>query len=262
MKRKAFTLTELLIALAVLGLLIAVLTPVISNLIPDQNALMAKRSYYAAQTIVSDLLNDEACYPDMTQASFFNPTTQSYDDSNKRVGFDDGFGYQDCFLWGGTGSPAAEEGGAAVDYINSENALDKFTTLFKSKLDIRETNENGRFKTRDGMYWVITSNLASNNKDSFLTISIDVNGEDKPGCAQSDRASEILRTGDTCDGRVDGFDVYSMRVYADGRMEINDDWARDAVDVNKDITNIEDTPNNNNNNNNNNDDNSNNDGGE
>lgn len=251
--KKAFTLTELLIALAVLGLLIAVLTPVISNLIPDQNALMAKRSYYAAQTIVSDLINDEACYPDMTQANFFNTETQSYDNSAQRVGFDDGFGYQDCFLWGGSGSPAAAEGEEAIDYINNENALNKFTTLFKSKLDIRETSENGRFKTRDGMYWVITSDLSPNNKDSYLTITIDVNGEENPGCAQSDRASDILHHSNDCNGRVDGFDVYSIRVYADGRMEINDDWAKEAVDVNKDVTNIEDTPAANNQNNNNDD---------
>ena len=55
--KKAFTLTELLIALAVLGLLIAILTPIISNLIPEQNALMAKRSYYAVQTLISDMLD-------------------------------------------------------------------------------------------------------------------------------------------------------------------------------------------------------------
>ena len=61
MKNKAFTLTELLIALAVIGVLIAILLPVISNLMPDQNSLMAKRAYYAVQTITSDLLNNEAC---------------------------------------------------------------------------------------------------------------------------------------------------------------------------------------------------------
>ena len=240
--KKAFTLTELLIALAVLGLLIAVLTPVISNLIPDQNALMAKRSYYAAQTIVSELINDEACYPDMTQASYYNAESGGYDNSNKRIGFDDGFGYQDCYLWGGSGSPAVAEGQPAVDYINSENALNKFTTLFKSKLDVRETKEDGSFVTRDGTHWVIVSSLTANNKNSYLTISVDVNGDENPNCAQTTDASAILSKGTTCTGRQDGFDVYSIKVYADGGMEINDDWAKKAVDVNKDITNIEDEP--------------------
>ena len=36
MKIKAFTLTELLIALAVIGVLIAILLPVIFNIMPDQ----------------------------------------------------------------------------------------------------------------------------------------------------------------------------------------------------------------------------------
>ena len=47
MKRfnKAFTLSELLIALGVIGILCAILLPVIFNLMPNQNTMMAKRAY-------------------------------------------------------------------------------------------------------------------------------------------------------------------------------------------------------------------------
>ena len=83
MKRlnNAFTLTELLVALGVIAILCAVLLPVIFNLMPNQNTIMAKRAYYTLQTVVSDMLNDEACYPDRTNAL-----------DNPRVGLDDGFG--------------------------------------------------------------------------------------------------------------------------------------------------------------------------
>ena len=63
-QKKGFTLTELLIALGVIGMIVAILVPIIFNLIPDQSVLMAKRAYYSIQTVVSDLINDEGCYPD------------------------------------------------------------------------------------------------------------------------------------------------------------------------------------------------------
>ena len=93
MKRfnKAFTLSELLIALGVIGILCAILLPVIFNLMPNQNTMMAKRAYYIVQSVVADIINDEACYPDKSSA-----TT-----ADKRLGFDDGYGYSNCTLWGG-----------------------------------------------------------------------------------------------------------------------------------------------------------------
>ena len=61
MKRfnKAFTLTELLVALGVIAVLCAVLMPIIFNSMPNQNIMMAKRAFYATQTVVMDLPNGE-----------------------------------------------------------------------------------------------------------------------------------------------------------------------------------------------------------
>ena len=233
MKLRAFTLTELLIALAVLGLLIAILTPIISNLLPEQNALMAKRSYYAAQTLVSDMLNDEACYPDNSQ-SIYKDASGNY--LYRRIGFDDGFGYADCIKWGGV-----EHTESVSDAC--ENSSSKFIIFFKNKLDIKNNNDeneendaNGVFETRDGMRWAIEPGFVANNKDSYAKISVDVNGGENPNCGQSGEASSDLQTGSDCASRNDDYDIYTMRVYADGRMEIRDQWAIDAVDINKDVT--------------------------
>ena len=51
---KAFTLTELLVALGVIAILCAILLPVIFNMMPNQNTIMAKRAYYSVQSVVSD----------------------------------------------------------------------------------------------------------------------------------------------------------------------------------------------------------------
>ncbi|MDY6382629.1 MAG: prepilin-type N-terminal cleavage/methylation domain-containing protein, partial [Cyanobacteriota bacterium] len=42
----AFTLSELLIALGVIAILTAISMPIIHNLLPDQNVVMAKRAFY------------------------------------------------------------------------------------------------------------------------------------------------------------------------------------------------------------------------
>ncbi len=230
MKLKAFTLTELLIALAVLGLLIAILTPIISNLLPEQNALMAKRSYYAAQTLVSDMINDEACYPDNSQ-SVYKDASGNY--KYRRVGFDDGFGYADCIKWGGV-----EHTESVAD--DGEDSATKFIVLFKNKLDIKGDNaenaDSDIFETRDGMRWAIEPDFTANNKDSYAKISVDVNGGENPNCGQSGEAPSELQTGSDCAARTDDFDIYTIKVYADGKMEIVDQWAIDAVDINKDVT--------------------------
>ncbi|MDY6309889.1 MAG: prepilin-type N-terminal cleavage/methylation domain-containing protein, partial [Cyanobacteriota bacterium] len=41
----AFTLSELLIALGVIAILTAISMPIIHNLLPDQNVVMAKRAF-------------------------------------------------------------------------------------------------------------------------------------------------------------------------------------------------------------------------
>lgn len=62
-KRKAFTLSELLIALGVIGVLTAIVMPIVFSLAPDQNTLMAKRAFYTTETVISNLMNDNLCYP-------------------------------------------------------------------------------------------------------------------------------------------------------------------------------------------------------
>ena len=222
MKIKAFTLTELLIALAVVGILIAILLPVISNLIPDQNALMAKRAYYAVQTITGDLINDEACYPNKTQAL----------EGEARIGFDDGYGYADCTMWGGRYNE---------DYIDKEDANSKFLTLFVNKLDLKNNQTDNSvildgdttytFTTKDKMEWTAQNmDLENTNTNPSIELMIDVNGADAPNCK-----SATDTDGTNCSTKKD-FDRFTVKISADGKLDILEDWAADAVGVDADIT--------------------------
>lgn len=66
-KLKGFTLTELMVAMGVIGILVAVVTPAIMKTRPNKNKMMIKKSFYTAEQIVSTLINDERLYPDMKE---------------------------------------------------------------------------------------------------------------------------------------------------------------------------------------------------
>ncbi len=214
----AFTLTELLVALGVIGILCAILLPVIFNLLPNQNTIMAKRAYYAAQTVVADLINSEACYPDKTSAV-----------SGKRVGFDDGYGYPNCTLWGGENNTGTIE--------TEGDAVTKFKLLFRDKLGLSGSDDKFT-TTNDGMDWAFSAaNFSHAGDGGSILLTVDVNGSDKPNCGNGKNyATELGNGGDDCGDRTAGFDRFQMTIYGNGKMEIADQWAKDAVKVNKNIT--------------------------
>lgn len=61
--KKSFTLSEIMIAMAVLGIIVAASVPIILNMSPNKNAIMLKKAYYTTQQIVSDLINNDILYP-------------------------------------------------------------------------------------------------------------------------------------------------------------------------------------------------------
>lgn len=202
MKRlnNAFTLTELLVALGVIAVLCAILLPIMFNAMPNQNTIMAKRAFYAMQTIVSDMINDEACYPDKTSSI-----------SEKRIGFDDGRGYTNCAKWGGS------ENTGTVD--TPGNTDTKFQTIFFDK--IGATASGTRYKTPDGITWQYEKiNGFSTNIAHYNRMKIDVNG--------------VGNGTDSTSGNSP--DTFYVRIYSDGKLSIENEWALKAVSVSKDIT--------------------------
>ncbi len=220
MKRfnNAFTLTELLVALGVIAILCAILMPVIFNLIPNQNTIMAKRAFYTTQTIISELINDEACYPDKTSSV-----------TDRKIGFDDGAGTANCLKW--------DEA-----YINGGDQNKKFRTLFLDKLGMDHVASNTVFSTSDGIDWVFTStNFSTTATDGgFTYLTVDVNGKDDPNCSNGHSYSGELQTGSdgNCTSRKSGFDRFRMKIYGSGKIEIDsgDKWAIEAVKVSKSLT--------------------------
>lgn len=217
----AFTLTELLVALGVIAILCAVLLPVIFNLMPNQNTIMAKRAYYTIQTIVSDLINDESCYPDRTSAI-----------NNPRVGFDDPAGYPNCTKWDET----------HLNDSTATQAAEKFKELFIDKLGATKTSGNTKFTTNDSMEWGFFQPAfnSADDEGGSIYLAVDVNGKDKPNCGYNGMAY-THELGVSTDGecaRDNGFDRFRVKISGNGKVTIDAGatWAINAVKVNRNIT--------------------------
>lgn len=152
--KKGFTLTEIMIALAVIAILTVILMPMIFKMRPNQEVLMTKRAYNQTLTIVSEMINNEKCYPFV------------YD----QVGFEDGTHYTDCPVNG------------------NGNINKKFRRLFRTYISNTGTDNN--FVTKDGMRWSFSGSLHQNRQgNSFTTLTVDTTGDD----AQRDNDTFSMR---------------------------------------------------------------------
>lgn len=214
---KAFTLTELMIALAVIGVLVAVVTPAIMRTRPNKNKMMIKKSYYEAEKIVSSMINDETLYIDGRDACNSQAANSARGGCN--WGFDD---YNSVVYDGET-------------YANGT----KFPGLFGAKLNFRNADTTSWiYTTSDGVIWYLGGTVSqwdhtTTSKPSDITngsIIIDVNGADGPNCRQNGRN----QVNATCTGSAADFDQYQIDISVTGKMTINsaDSRAADFVTIN------------------------------
>lgn len=172
MKHKGFTLAEVLISLTVIGILAAILTPVLQNAIPDQNISLFRKAYNTVVTAVSDLINDEQNYPSSAvDTTTIPPTPKGFNNLNIA----------------GTLVPATL---TATD--GSSYPPNKFCYLFSQEINTVGDEvcptlyENGTFSTRNGMSWTIVNPAIAHqfplNANNYSTrIVVDVNGSMSSG---------------------------------------------------------------------------------
>lgn len=230
--KKGFTLTELMVALAVIGILVAVVTPAIMRTRPNKNKMMVKKTFYLTEQIVSSLINNEILYPDMREVCRHGGASAGNPDVYCAWGFD--YDYE-----------VEHEG----ETYEGEN---KFGALFKSMLNVRiddTDSEDGEapsgtdyypvFYTSDGVKWDLTgtkdawedSKIPGKFEDNFDDdgsakaspangaagggiIAIDVNGDEGPNQACTNE-----------DGTED-CDQYEIQLLASGKLRINPNHAR------------------------------------
>lgn len=226
-----FTLAELMIAMAVLGILLAVVMPTMTTRTANKNKMYIKKAYYTTTEIVSALINDPELYPGIDGVC-------PHGGSGEYIGFD---------CWNYTEGVSGTNS-FAYDFFNSLNTIQELGTLedfIDSATDYIPDDpilgENYlRVTTNDGIIWELPTlagtifaghgnELPANSADNFVSLAIDVNGDAGPNCYQGD---------DACEDRTDGFDRFIMEIRVDGRIKIQDGqpWAEDAIQVGSSLT--------------------------
>lgn len=190
---KAFTLAEVMITMAILGILASVLLPAVSKVRPNENKALFKKAYYVAERVVGELVNDDKLYPLM------DGTTVGLDNLDK------------------------------AQYIGEEySGNDKFCKLFAAKVNTINDTVNcvagsatptdsnvPSFITSDGIMWYMPITDFKADK----SITVDVNGEKRPNCSFST----------TC-VKPDRFQIW---IQPDGKMYVNGDKEKEYLSSNK-----------------------------
>ena len=195
---KGFTLSELMVALAVIGILVAIVTPTIMKTRPNKNKMMIKKTFYTTEQIVAPLINDARLYPDMREACEGGvETTDNY-----------------YCAWGFDADDAVKYEGETYE------GNTKFEGLFRSRLNVK-TGTGAVFYTTDGVKWDLSGTegawikkKTSGPKDAGIgKILIDVNGDDAPNARQSASSA-------------DDFDQYVIEIMATGKLKVADEDAK------------------------------------
>lgn len=226
-KLKGFTLTELMVAMGVIGILVAVVTPAIMKTRPNKNKMMIKKSFYTAEQIVSTLINDERLYPDMKEICD-RGVVEGEDPTKVYCAF--GFDYDNSVRYEG----------------ETYTGNTKFADLFASRLNVKTEDEtNHIYYTTDGIKWDLSDTVGAwtkgqdtpgkfgdqTNAAGVGEILVDVNGEEAPNCRES---------AENCS--ADDFDQYVIEILATGKMRIDPTDAK-AVDYATINTSIKDSVN-------------------
>ena len=180
-KIKAFTLAEVMVVLAVMGILAAIMLPTIAGIRPNKNKAMFKKAYYIAERLVFEMVNDESLYPTTSDT----------------VGLDNTY--------------------EAKLYDETFKGTDKFCKLFTRKVNTTSatincvanravpTNAGPSFTTSDGIDWYMP--ITSFRNDAV--IYVDVNGREKDPNCQYDA--------NTCKRP----DIFQIKVKKDGKMYVD-----------------------------------------
>lgn len=202
MRKKAFTMAEVMVVMAVLGILAAVMIPTIIKIRPNQNKIMFKKAYYVTERVVNELVNDDALYADT---------------DTLRPGF------------------LNEDAPTDFPTISS---VTKFCKLFANKLNTMGTPDcsigksspiaagalnpnSGNFTTNDGITWHLPTDAYGGGttttfkKDFTRIITVDVNGTSTYNAKTSPNCIYVSAT--VCPDP----DQFQIKVQHDGKIFID-----------------------------------------
>lgn len=171
--KRAFTLAETLVTLVMIGIIASLTTPMLMNVLPNQNKVKFKKAYSTLENVISNMSNDEVNYPSTIMGTNI------------------------------TSSASVPMGFQNTTAVTSPVTCNKFIYLFLQQVNtIGATNCNPPAQTTtnigtttDGITWYIYLNAVDSTSSppdkvefpiDFLAyktkIIMDVNGAARPNC--------------------------------------------------------------------------------
>ena len=183
--KSGYTLAEVMIVLAVLGILASILLPAISKVRPNRDKMMFKKAYHVAERIVYELVNNDDLYP-------------AKDGEYK--GFDN---IEDANYNGDVYSGNTKFCSLFAQHVNTTADI---TTCSDTAVVPAGagTYTTPTFTTTDGIDWYMP---ISNFADT-VSVYVDINSEKGPNCYSG---------ADNCDKP----DILSIKIKPDGKMFVD-----------------------------------------
>lgn len=192
-KGKAFTLSEVIVTMGILGILAAMLIPSVVKIKPDAKKIMFKKAYATLERSISEMLGDSATYSsvDTITPGFLNTDTTGI-----------------------------------TDTIFTNNPANKFCYVFAQKMSTLGVVDgtacpvggpSGTFTTTDGIKWTIPIPQGFTNTGNYVNIMIDVNGAKGPNCGDPSNSSGYT----ACTGSNTP-DRFYVGVRYDGKIQVVD----------------------------------------
>ncbi len=207
-KKLGFTLSELLFAVAVLCVIIAVVTPSIVKISPDTDDIMVKRAYYTVTTTTLDLINNSTLY-----------RTFDEDSGYPYVGFDD---HGEVTYKGKTYKGATKFADLFISHMNIKGDINTSSAVCNS-FTSGHTACRTVF-TNNGIKWSFAVPVMNDEDKIATTIMVDVNGDKKPNCF-------VGKNTDACKDPDVTYDQFRIIVKDNGKVAIssNDNWVMSAI---------------------------------
>lgn len=161
MRKNGFTLQELLISMAIIGLIAASIAPAINSIMPDKRKTMYMKAYNTLTNVTNEVLSDPSLY-----WTKYDPDTGEATCS--------GLGCQDL--------PTSYAPCNNTE-LKCNGLISKFPNLFATKVNYVEISGppyDGSFfkvdlKTVDGIDWLFQTNSSNNFMNVEYKLTIDVN---------------------------------------------------------------------------------------